>query len=784
MRTKARQRSSRPAKPRTSRPTASDTTDVLKAGAPVHAADALASTEDALIAGRVLPESLGPGPRKTRAKVTPPPRLVNHKARSTWFQARAAWPVREASVQRLVAQREVALKSLPATPGTSQWESIGPTNVGGRLTCIACDPKIPDRIWAGSAGGGVWFSPDAGQTWRAQWHDEDVLNVGSLAIDPENPQLLYCGTGEANLSADSYAGVGIYRTLDGGATWQLHAPAERTGVPRRIGVIAIDPFNTQHLLVGGVGFGEVGHADDLGGLYESRDAGASWTRRTFPMAANYWCHAIVFDSASRGVAYVTITARSPASGIYRTTDDGATWRQLAKGLPSGDRFGRTALAISHSNPRVLYAFATDERSDRADLLLGVFKTTNGGNSWANVAGTHFRNEQQISYGNTIAIHPTRPNHVLCGGVDLHLTTDGGRTWTHVTRWDADRGSRHYAHADHHGLLMPAAAPGRVYDPNDGGLDVSSDGGRTWINRSNGLAVTMYYDIDVAQSDERALGGGAQDNGTVVTATGRADDYSELLGGDGGWIIYDPADAKHVFASYYNLNIYRFHGKRSRDVSPPATDDEKNAVWMAFMELSPADSNTLFVGSRRVWRTTDDGATWKAVSPVLDGSSISALDISGVDPQRVFVATENGGFYRSRDGGNTWSANLAGSLPGHTITRIATSPANADLVFISMGNFGHGHVFRSDDGGSSWRDVDGGRLPDVPHHALLIRPDAPNTLYVCGDAGVYMSPDAGQTWSTLTRNLPRVMVVDLVFQRAKRWLVAATYGRSVYRLQVD
>src|SRR6185436_3434184 len=158
--------------------------------------------------------------------------------------------------------------------------------------------------------------------------------------------------------------------------------------------------------------------------------------------------------------------------------------------------------------------------------------------------------------------------------------------------------------------------------NDGGLGISTDGGMSWANRSNGLAVTMYYDIDVAQSDERAFGGGAQDNGTLVTTSGRADDHFELLGGDGGWIIYDPADARHVFASYYNLNIFRFHGKRSRDVSPRATEDERNAVWMGFMEMSPADSNTLFVGSRRVWRTTDDAETWKAVSPVLDGSAIS------------------------------------------------------------------------------------------------------------------------------------------------------------------
>src|SRR5262249_24531993 len=157
----------------------------------------------------------------------------------------------------------------------------------------------------------------------------------------------------------------------------------------------------------------------------------------------------------------------------------------------------------------------------------------------------------------------------------------------------------------------------------------------------------------------------------------------------------------------------------------------------------------FTGSARVWRTTTDGATWKPVSLPLDGSPISAIEIAPADPRRVFVGTEDGGVFRSRDGGATWSANLAGrTLPGHTMTRLITNPTNADLLFASVANFGHGHVFRSRDGGTTWEDVDRGRLPDVPHHSLAIARDAPNTLYVCNDGGVFVSPDAGETWRNL------------------------------------
>jgi photosystem II stability/assembly factor-like uncharacterized protein len=434
---------------------------------------------------------------------------------------------------------------------------------------------------------------------------------------------------------------------------------------------------------------------------------------------------------------------------------------------------------------VLYAFASDESSGRSDLLLGVFRTRDGGATWRDVAGAQLRKEGQISYGNSIAVHPTNPNHVLCGGVDLYLSSNGGGKWTRVTKWDAQRGRPNYAHADHHFLLMPPAAPGRVYDMNDGGMDVSEDGGRTWQNRSAGLSVTMFYDLDVAQTDGRLFGGGAQDNGTVVTSDGRDNTFSEILGGDGGWIVFDENDARHLYASYYNLNLFRWRpGANPQDVSPNAESLEKASVWMAFITMDPANPKRVFTGSYRVWRTLDDGATWKAVSPNLDGSSIAAIEVAPADPKKVYVGTENGGFFRSLDGGANWSANLSGAgLPGHAISRIETSPTDADILFVTVANFGHSHIFRSEDGGVNWADVDKGQLPDVPHHAAVIPPDDPTTLYVCNDVGVYVSPDLGKSWLDLTRNLPNVMVVDLVYHEHDGTLTAATYGRSIYRMKV-
>lgn len=737
-----------------------------------------------LITGQIQPQGVTSGPRKQRGAGPPPPRLSYHKSRSFWFQARAAWPVREAPVRALVRERVRATKALAPLPVTAQWQCVGPTNIGGRLTCLVTHPTHPERIWVGAAGGGVWHSPDGGQSWQAQWHDQDVLNVGSLAMDPSNPDILYCGTGEANLSADSYAGVGIYQSKDGGQSWFLLAPAETAGIPRRIGVIAIDPKDPRHLRIGGVGYGEVGQDDDFGGMYVSRDGGVTWIRETFISPLNYWCHSIVFHPTQAGILYATFTARGVKNGIYRSQDGGETWQQLKSGLPNPERFGRTSLAISKSNPAVLYAFAADATSEFADLLLGVFRSADGGSTWKNVAGTHFADEGQINYGNTIAVHPADPDLVICGGVDLHLSRNGGKTWKQVTRWDADRGKPDYAHADHHALVIPDSLPNRIYSVNDGGLDLSDDKGATWINRSNGLAVTMYYDMDTCQKDGRSFGGGAQDNGTLITTTGQPNDHSEILGGDGGWIVFDPKDPRHLYASYYNFHIFRFRAGTFKDVSPPAAPDEANFVWMCYIAMDPNASRTVFTGTYRVWRTKSDGDKWDPVSPPLDGGRISAIEIAAKDSRRVYVGTENGGFFRSLDGGTTWSANLASAtLPGHAMTRLASDPGDAKVVFATFANFGHSHVFRSRDGGETWEDIDKGQLPDVPHHCILMPADKSNRLFVCSDAGVFISPDAGGSWANLSKNLPSTMVVDLAYHLKDRTLSAATYGRSIWRLSI-
>jgi len=206
--------------------------------------------------------------------------------------------------------------------------------------------------------------------------------------------------------------------------------------------------------------------------------------------------------------------------------------------------------------------------------------------------------------------------------------------------------------------------------------------------------------------------------------------------------------------------------------------------MVFLEFDPKNSRTIFAGGLRVWRTKSDGNSWSAVSPILDGSAISAVEVAEADSRVVFVGTEKGGIYRSLDGGNSWSEDLASpTLPGFTITRILTSPADARIVYVTVANFRARHVFRSTDGGATWTDIDRGQLPDVPHHAIAIPRAKPSTVYVCSDAGVHVTSDAGNTWKSLTGNLPTVPIVDLVYHEVDGTLSAASYGRSIWRLKV-
>ncbi len=700
-----------------------------------------------------------------------------HKARAAWFRAREAWPLRESPVVSLLRERNRVELAAANHPGAAGWKEAGPTNVGGRSTSIVVHALDSSRIVLGAAGGGVWTSDDGGKNWVSRWHREPTLNIGSLATDPSNPDIVYCGTGEANLSADSHAGVGMYRSLDFGISWHLLAAADVNGLPRRIGAIAVDPNEASRVLIGGVNH----MAGMPTGMFGSVNGGMTWSRIAI-VPDPYRCFAILFHPTREGWVYATIDSGGDQSGVWMSKDSGVSWIQLRRGMPSGSFFGRASLAMAPSNPDTLYSLV----SARDNSVLGVYKSTNAGRTWKNMTGKHFGDERQMSYNNAIAVHPNDSNLVVCGGVDIHRTTDGGRNWKKMTRWFADRDERDYAHADQHGFCMPSDPAGLIYAVNDGGLDVSPDGGVNWVNRSNGLATNMFYDLEVAVSEPKFYGGGAQDNGTIVTFDASPELFTEIMGGDGGWLALDPVKPfRHFFTNAQFMVVYRYRSSDTdpwTDVSPP--ESRENKPWMAITTMDPSNSKTVYCCSNAVWKTTNDAKAWKRVSPRFDRSTITGFEVCRADTSRLYVGTENGNIFRSEDGGRTWSQNLSNStIPGFTVTHIKSDPSNADRIFITVANFGSAHVFRSDDAGLNWIDVDNGDLPDVPHHSIAIPKAKPRTIYVSNDVGVFVSTNSGGSWRNLTGNLPNSPVIDIVYHDVSNYLTAATYGRSMWRIKL-
>ena len=773
--------------------------------------------------------------------------FTTHKVRADWFQQRTSYPKREAVPAAL---------SRPRPTAGPVWKEVGPPDIGGRLTSMAVDPAKPDRVFVGSAGGGVWYTEDAGRNWRQVWSDHaPTLAIGSLTMDPHDSNILYAGTGEANLSGETYPGAGVFKTTDGAKTWSLVGDVANhlaplpgqpngplyllLGISRRVGTIARDPSDPQHILIGGVTHSDEGAA----ALFETRDGGQTWKQAqdanhssfadsmtqgsVFISLLDYYCHSVVFHPDQPGLVLATVEARGTQSGIWVSKDGAKSWLQAKTGLPSGDQFGRTTLTVA-AGSKTIYALAGQQGTQR---LLGVFRSDDLGATWTECARGGFANDGQLSYTNCIAMDPRHPMTAVVGSLELYKTTDGGATWNRISDGTNLFGDN-YVHRDHHALWI---GNGGIYSANDGGFAVSEDGGDSWEMRNKGLAIAMLYDVAVASSDSRCMGCGMQDNGTWFAGalnppTGGFTPktaFRQELEGDGGWTCYDPDDATHVYASQQRMDLWRHRASDSwanLDLTM-IPDEERKSVWMAVLAMDRSQSvkprttpRAVYIGSSRVWRSLDDADTWQAISDPFDGSIISALEVAPADPRYLYVGTTDGGLFRSQDGGATWSRNLAGAYsPGRIVTRIATAPSNALKVYFTVGvvalEFFYDdpnaqapeqilrmglpltradgkqgwvdfhHVFESADGGNTWNDADmQGQLPNLPHNSVAL--SAAGVLFVAHDGGVAMAQPPGSAWTDITGNLPNIRITDLVYHERDRLLVVSTYGRGIWTLSAD
>jgi hypothetical protein len=654
------------------------------------------------------------------------------------------------------------------------WVNRGPQNVGGRTRALLIHPTDTNTMWAGAVTGGVWKTVDRGLTWAVA--DDYMLSLAAscLAMDPRDPDVLYCGTGEGLWNiVDSGRGAGIFKSVDGGATWaQLPETASWQVVNR----IAVSPDGGTLLAVidtRGTGIGDI---------HRSTDGGATW----IPTNGGAWANDVDFDPSSslRAVAG-SATGFGGGGQILATTDGGLSWTPAA--AIGGTVGWTTELAYAPSRPSTVYASSDG----------GFWRSTDGGVSFTlqPAAGAE---TFQSWYNHALWVSPTDPDFVVAGWVALHATTDAGATFRRI-------GDHPAPHADMHGVFSDPGYDGmtnrRVYACTDGAIFVTTNvtaATPIWRPIVQTYQTTQFYGA-AGHGLSGLVVGGTQDNGTWTLRSGSLDGSSSGFTCDGGFSAVDPTNPELTYGSCQGLVIFRTLApgrpwQRIDFISDGITDSAPN--FIAPFVLDPNDPDRIFAGGSALWRTEDasTGAppTWERIRPPgTDG--ISAIAVAPGDSNVVWVGQNDGIVSRSTDAlaaVPTWQPIddnfIVDPLPDRYVTRIVFDPSSASTVYVTLGGFTDGNLLRSLDAGRTWEDRSGDGatgLPLAPVRGLAVHPCNGSFLYAATEVGVFSSDDGGATWAAATEGPATVPVDEIVFMHDASLLLAATHGRGLWTADV-
>jgi photosystem II stability/assembly factor-like uncharacterized protein len=692
------------------------------------------------------------------------------------------------------ARMDRAAASLELSSSTLPWVSAGPTNIGGRITAMVVVPG-GNVIYIGAANGGVFKSVDGGTNWAPIFDAVSVPSIGSLALDPANSNTIYVGTGEANSAVESYDGAGVFRSTDAGATWSYLGLAET----RHIGAVAVDPTNPSRIYVAAMG--PQFSTDSNRGFYRSEDGGAHWTKTLFvsdstgviDIAVNPLHPDTVYCATWERVRRPTYRrAYGPECGVYRSIDHGGTWTRLTSGLPApSDDVGRIGLAISPTQPWWVYAQIIQGAALGYNGL-GVWRTTDGGDSWVkrdSPSNTTFLNGFGgfgWYFGENL-VDPTNPGIVYALGQVFMRSADGGATFGSFLS---------NAHPDCHAIWVDPTNTLRIYLGTDGGFFKTVNGGGGWV-KSIHLPISQFYAGAIDPTNPNRLLGGTQDNDCLQT-TGNPDDWQSMsFQADGFVVLVDPANPANTFGEYqygsYGLGPLRStsFGNSGTFSAPSGLSAGDRYNWCMPYCMSPTNHNVMLAGSQRVYKSTNNGVSYTAVSgdltrnipSSLTYSTISALDISGPDPNTYYAGTDDGRVSRSTDAGATWT-DITTGLPIRYVTHVVADPVAAATVYVTLSGFGLDehvpHIYRSTDRGTTWAAIDG-NLPDAPVNDVVVDPAQPQHLFAATDVGVYSTSDLGNYWYPFGQGMPLQPVMDLSYDPGSHTLAAATHGRSQWRI---
>lgn len=709
-------------------------------------------------------------------------------------------------------------EAIDAVLASLELRAIGPAMMGGRIADIAVHPARPHTWFVAAGSGGVWKTDNAGITFAPVFDDQTSYSIGEITLDPNSPDVVWVGTGE-NVSGRHVGwGDGVYRSRDGGASWQAMGLA----ASEHIGRILVHPEDSDTLLVAAEG--PLWSSGGERGVYRSTDGGATWTR-VLAVDDATGATDLEFHPTDPSVVYAatyqrrrtvwSFLAGGPGSGIWKSTDGGATWREVTSGLPSADdaiEVGKIGLAVTPAAPDRVYA--TVEASDGEQ---GFFVSTDRGESWARRndyisggTGPHYYQEIEAS--------PADADRVYQMDVFMRTTTDGGHSFKVL-------GTGREKHSDNHALWIDPQAPDHLLAGTDGGLYESFDNGASWRHFPN-LPIAQFYKVAVSDhAPYYNVLAGAQDLGTLhgpvrtLNAEGvRNQDWYVPYGADGYGVAFDREDPDLLYQMSQRGNLQRYHVPSAENVTikpqPAPGDGPERWNWDAPLYLSTHDSSRIYFASQRVWRSDDRGDSWTPISDDLTSganrfelpvngrvrsadalfdlnamsgyASLTALTESPLDEGRLWAGSDDGLVHTSADGGESWSRVTPPPLPERAfINMIVASQHDEDGAFVVADNHKTGDyrplIFATDNGGRSWRDISGDLAAGVIAWSIAQDDVEADLLFLAAENGVYVTLDGGSRWHRLEAGVPTISFRDLKLQRRDDDLVAASFGRGVYVL---
>ncbi len=694
----------------------------------------------------------------------------------------------------------------PKIYGGMKWRLIGPFR-GGRVLAVTGVPSQPNTYYFGAVAGGVWKTTDGGVSWDPLFDKQTTSSIGSIAVADSDPNVIYVGTGEACIRGNISFGDGVYRSNDGGKTWTNIGLKDS----RHIGKVIVHPTNPDVAFVAALGHAYGPNTER--GIFRTRDGGKTWEKVLYFDDRTGGID-IVFDPQNPHVLFAAmwegyrrpwmLNSGGDKDGLYRSNDDGTTWKRVeGNGMPEGS-LGKIGVAVSGADSNVVYALIEAKKG-------GLYRSDDGGTNWSLLNDDH-RFRQRAWYFTHIWADPKDAHKVYIANTGLYRSTDGGKSFERINA----------PHGDHHGLWIDMHNPDRLINGNDGGATISIDGGKNWSTQMN-QPTAQFYHVTADNDFPYRVYGTQQDNSSVGIATasdrGFIDrgDWDAVGGGESGYVAVDPRDAHTVYAGSYFGYISRLD-RRTNQIQNiqqwPLDPDGENAsvqkyryTWTMPIVFSPHDPNILYHSAQVLFRSNDGGHSWQTISPDLtrndkskqqdsggpitkDQASIEFYDLiftvaeSPKQKGLIWVGTDDGLVQLTRDDGKTWSNVTPKGFPEWAmISLIEPSPFEAGTAYAAidahkLDNF-KPYIFKTTDFGKSWTPITAG-LPDGSYvHAVREDPKRKGLLYAGTETGIWVSFDDGLHWQMLQLNLPTTPVHDLIIHDDD--LVVATHGRAFWVL---